>query len=30
MAMAGRPAALPELSGPGLSTLAERIETRPG
>jgi hypothetical protein len=30
MAMAGRPAALPELSGPGLATLAARIEARPG
>ncbi len=30
MAMAGRPAALPELSGPGHATLAARINTRPG
>ncbi len=30
MAMAGRPAALPQLSGPGLATLAARIEARPG
>ena len=30
MAMAGRPAALPELSGPGLATLAARINARPG
>jgi hypothetical protein len=25
MALAGRPAALPELSGPGVPTLAERV-----
>ena len=30
MAMAGRPAALPELFGPGLATLAARIEAGPG
>ena len=29
MAMAGCPAALPELSGPGTPTLAERITSRP-
>jgi hypothetical protein len=30
MAMAGRPAAPAELFGPGLATLAARIEARPG